>query len=48
MYNHILDDIQINPFSKKQAQIAGLKDGERLTGGKAAVYLAKILYRVER
>lgn len=45
--NHILDDIQINPFSRKQAQIAGLKEGERLTGGKAAVYLANNMFRLD-
>lgn len=45
--NHILDDIQINPFAKKQQQVAGLKDGERLPGGKAAIYLANNMFRMD-
>lgn len=45
--NHILDDIQINPYQKKQAAIAGLKEGERLPGGKAAIYLANNMFRLD-
>lgn len=45
--NHILDDIETNPFAKKAAQIAGLKQGERLPGGKAAIYLANNMFRVD-
>lgn len=44
--NHILDDVQTGIF-KKPAQIAGLKDGERLTGGKAAIYLANNMFRLD-
>ena len=45
--NHILDDVQINPMQKKQAQVSGLKQGERLPGGKAAIYLANNMFRVD-
>lgn len=44
--NHILDDIQMG-FIRKPAQISGLKDGERLPGGKAAQYLANNMFRVD-
>lgn len=45
--NHILDDININPYQQKQAIVAGLKPGERLPGGKAAVYLANNMFRLD-
>ena len=44
--NHINDDIQMG-FVKKAAQISGLKEGERLPGGKAAIYLANNMFRVD-
>lgn len=44
--NHILDDIQIG-FMPKPAQISGLKQGERLPGGKAAIYLANNMFRAD-
>lgn len=44
--NHILDDIQMG-FIPKAAQISGLKDKERLPGGKAALYLANNMFRVD-
>lgn len=44
--NHILDDIQMG-FIPKPVQIAGLKQGERLPGGKAAIYLANNMFRVD-
>lgn len=44
--NHILDDIQMG-FIPKAAQISGLKQGERLPGGKAAIYLANNMFRVD-
>ena len=44
--NHILDEIQMG-FIPKAAQIAGLKQGERLPGGKAAIYLANNMFRVD-
>ena len=45
--NHILDEIVINPMQRKKAALAYLKQGERLTGGKAAVYLANNMFRVD-
>ena len=44
--NHILDEIQMG-FIPKAAQISGLKQGERLPGGKAAIYLANNMLRVD-
>lgn len=44
--NHILDDIQMG-FLPKPAQISGLKQGERLPGGKAAIYLANNMFRAD-
>lgn len=45
--NHILDDIQINPMQRKKSQLGYLKQGERLTGGKAAIYLANNMFRID-
>lgn len=44
--NHILDEIQMG-FLPKPAMISGLKQGERLPGGKAALYLANNMLRVD-
>lgn len=44
--NHILDEIQMG-FIPKAAQISGLKQGERLPGGKAAIYLSNNMFRVD-
>ena len=44
--NHILDDIQMG-FIPKPAQISGLKPGERLPGGRSAIYLANNMFRVD-
>lgn len=44
--NHILDDIQMG-FLPKPVQVAGLKQGERLPGGKAAIYLANNMFRLD-
>lgn len=44
--NHILDEIQMG-FVPKPAQISGLKQGERLPGGKAAIYLANNMFRAD-
>jgi len=44
--NHILDDIQIG-FIPKPQQIAGLKQGERLPGGKTMLYLANNMFRLD-
>ena len=45
--NHILDDVDINPMQKKKAAVAYLKQGERLPGGKAALYLANNMFRLD-
>ena len=45
--NHIMDDVQTGKF-KKQAQIDGLKDGERISGGKNALYLANNMIRFDQ
>ena len=44
--NHILDDIQMG-FIPKAAQISGLKQGERMSAGKTAIYLANNMFRVD-
>lgn len=45
--NHITDKIEINPFVHSKAQIGYLKQGETLPGGKAALYLANNMIRVD-
>lgn len=45
--NHINDKIEINPFSHTKAQIGYLKQGESLPGGKAALYLANNMIRID-
>lgn len=45
--NHINDKIEINAFSHTKAQIGFLKQGETLPGGKAALYLANNMIRVD-
>ena len=44
--NHIMDDVQIGVF-KKKTQTAYLKQGERLPGGKTALYLANNMFRLD-
>lgn len=44
--NHILDDIQMG-FLPKPVQVDGLKQGERMSGGKTAQYLANNLIRLD-
>lgn len=44
--NHILDDIQMG-FIPKASQISGLKQGERLPGGKSSLYLANNMFRLD-
>lgn len=44
--NHIQDDIRVG-LVPKAAQVSGLKPGERLPGGKAAIYLANNMFRVD-
>ena len=45
--NHINDKIELNPFSHTKSQVSFLKPGETLPGGKAALYLANNLIRVD-
>ena len=45
--NHINDKIEINAFTHSKAQIGYLKQGETLPGGKAALYLANNMIRVD-
>lgn len=45
--NHINDKIEINAFTHTKAQIGFLKQGETLPGGKAALYLANNMIRVD-
>ena len=45
--NHINDKVEINPFAHTKAQIGYLKQGETLPGGKAALYLANNMIRVD-
>ncbi len=45
--NHILDDIQINPMQRKKGQLSYLKMGERTPGGRAAIYLANNMFRID-
>lgn len=44
--NHVLDDINTG-FMPKPAQISGLKQGERISGGKTALYLANNMFRLD-
>lgn len=45
--NHIQDDISINPMQRKKAQLAFLKQGETLPGGKKPVYLSNNVIRLD-
>lgn len=45
--NHILEDVEINPFAKKQQQLAYLKPGERVGGGKVALYVSNLIIRMD-
>lgn len=45
--NHITEDVSINPMVHKKAQIAYLKQGETLGGGRVAVYLSNLLLRFD-
>lgn len=44
--NHINDDVSTG-FMPKPAQISGLNVGERLPGGKAALYIANNIFRLD-
>lgn len=45
--NHIMEDVNINPMQRKKAQVAYLKQGERLPKGATVVYLTNTLIRVD-
>lgn len=45
--NHITEDIQINQFQRKKAAVSYLKQGERLPGGNAVIYLANNILRFD-
>lgn len=45
--NHITEDVQITPFSRTQGQLSYLKPGERLGGGRAAIYVTNLLVRLD-
>lgn len=45
--NHIQDDVQMGIFHKP-VQVEGLKEGERLPGGKTALYLANNMFRLDK
>lgn len=45
--NHINDKIEVNAFTHSKSQVSFLKPGETLPGGKAALYLANNLIRVD-
>lgn len=45
--NHIMDDVN-NSIFHKQAQIDGLKEGERISGGRTALYLANNMVRFDQ
>lgn len=45
--NHINDKIGVNAFTHTKSQVSFLKPGETLPGGKAALYLANNLIRVD-
>lgn len=45
--NHITENIDINPMAKKKAQVAYLKQSERLPGGNTIIYLANNIIRFD-
>lgn len=45
--NHITENVDISPFSKSQGQLSYLKPGERLGGGRAAIYVTNLLVRLD-
>lgn len=45
--NHIQDDISINPMQRKKSQLAFLKQGETLPGGRKPVYLSNNIIRLD-
>ena len=47
MINHITDQIDINPMQRKKGQLAYLKQGEALPGGKTITYLSNFMIRCD-
>ena len=45
--NHITENIEINPMQRKRSQLAFLKQGEAMPGGKNPIYLGNTIIRVE-
>ena len=45
--NHITEDVKINPYQSSQGQLSYLKPGERLGGGRAVIYVANLLIRLD-
>lgn len=45
--NHITEDVNITPFARSQSQLSYLKPGERLGGGRAAIYVTNLLVRLD-
>lgn len=45
--NHITEDVNITPFARTQSQLSYLKPGERLGGGRAAIYVTNLLVRLD-
>lgn len=45
--NHITESVEINQFQKSQGQLSYLKPGERLGGGRAAIYVTNLLVRLD-
>ena len=41
--NHITESVEINQFTKQQGQLSYLKKGERLSGGRAIIYVTNLL-----
>ena len=45
--NHITEQVSLTPYSAPQGQLAYLKPGERLGGGRAIIYLTNLLIRLD-
>ena len=45
--NHITEAVEINPFSHSQGQLAFLKPGERLGGGRVPIYVSNLIIRMD-
>lgn len=45
--NHIQEEVNINPMQRKKSQLAWLKQGESLPGGKKPIYLSNNVIRLD-